>query len=554
MIGTIRKHSKQLWWFIAGATIISFIYWGAGPSRMGDGNGRAVSGDFGSVYGHKITPQEFFTARNDFYLYYWFRSGEWPDRNPNFTENLLEREIYFRLMFAQKAKDLGIHVRDEEVATAADELLRALGRNGQAVPLNEFERQILTPKRLTAMDFEHYVRQYLIMEQLQRAIGLTGELITPQAVASAYQRDHQELSAQIVFFSASNFLSSVTATPAVVAQFYTNYLAEYRLPERAQVSYVAFEVTNYLAQAKAEWAKTNFEELVTTYLRQVGENYKNSRSAAEAKDKIREELIHDRAGYDARKDANDFANAVYNLEPVKPENLAAVAKQKGLTVHVTAPFAERTGPEEFNAPAAFVQAAFGLTPDEPFARPIAGPDGVYVLAFAGRQPSEIQSLDQIRDRVTRDYQWYEAVLLARRAGTNFSRTLTGLTADSGFASRCTAAGLRPETLPPFSLSTKDLPGLSAQVNLAQLKQAAFTTPVGKAGNFEATPDGGFIIYVQSRLPLDQVKMNSDLPQYVAMLRRGRENEAFSQWANLEANRALRDTRLFRAQSASGPAR
>jgi len=85
-----------------------------------------------------------------------------------------------------------------------------------------------------------------------------------------------------------------------------------------QVSYVAFEVTNYLAQARAEWARTNFDELVGSYFRQVGENYKNSRSPAEAKDKIREELIRGRAGTDARKDANDFANTVFNIDPVSP--------------------------------------------------------------------------------------------------------------------------------------------------------------------------------------------------------------------------------------------
>ena len=40
-------------------------------------------------------------------------------------------------------------------------------------------------------------------------MGLTGELITPQEAAAVYQREHQELSAQIVFFSASNYLASV---------------------------------------------------------------------------------------------------------------------------------------------------------------------------------------------------------------------------------------------------------------------------------------------------------------------------------------------------------
>jgi hypothetical protein len=555
MIGTIRKHSGWLWGVIITATVISFIYWGAGPSRMGGGSGgRVASGDFGSIYGHKVTQQAFIDARNDFYLFYWFRSGEWPDKNPNFSEPDLDREIYIRLMLAQKANDLGIYVGNDEAVTVANEMLRSLGRNGQAVPLSEFVKQVLHPKGLTSENFESFVRQYLVLEQLQQAIGLTGELITPQEAAAAYQRDHQELSAQIVFFSASNYLSSITVTPAAVGQFYTNYLANYRLPDRVQVSYVAFEVTNYLAQAKAEWAKTNFDELVGAYFRQVGENYRNSKSPAEAKDKIREELIRNRAGNDARKDANDFANAVFNIDPAKPENLAAVAKQKGLPVHVTAPFADKFGPEEFTAPPDFTKAAFGLTPDEPFARPIAGPDAVYVLAFAGRLPSEIPPLDQIRERVTQDYQWREATLLAQRTGTNFVRTLMGMTADRGFASLCVAAGLEPQVLPAFSLSTQELPELGERTDLNQLKRAVFTTPVGKAGGFEATSDGGFIVYVQSRLPMDQAKMNSDLSQYLAAFRRGRQNEAFNQWVNIEANRQLRTTPVFRQQLKSGAAK
>ena len=86
------------------------------------------------------------TPRNDFYLFYWFRSGEWPDKNPNFSEADLDREIYVRLMLAQKANDLGIYVSDDEVVAAANEMLRSLGRNGQAVPLDEFVKQVLQPK------------------------------------------------------------------------------------------------------------------------------------------------------------------------------------------------------------------------------------------------------------------------------------------------------------------------------------------------------------------------------------------------------------------------
>src|SRR5580693_802131 len=106
MIGTIRKHSKWLWVVIITLTVISFIYWGAAPSRM-SGTVRA-SGDFGSINGKKITQQEYVDALNEFKLFYLFHYGTWPDKKANVSENDLERETYVRLFLAQKASDLGI--------------------------------------------------------------------------------------------------------------------------------------------------------------------------------------------------------------------------------------------------------------------------------------------------------------------------------------------------------------------------------------------------------------------------------------------------------------
>ena len=128
-----------------------------------------------------------------------------------------------------------------------------------------------------------------------------------------------------------------------------------------------------------------------------------------------------------------------------------------------------------------------------------------------------------------------------------------MTAERGFAPLCVSAGLQPQVLPAFSLSTRELPELGDRIELGQLKQAAFTTPVGKTSGFEATSDGGFIVYVQSQLPVDQAKMTSDLPQYLIAFRRERLNEAFNQWYSLEANRQLRNTPVFQKQFSPGAA-
>lgn len=555
MFRFFRKHN----WILIVAlslTIISFVFFmGSGPARNNSGGNEP--GDLGSINGKKITPDAYAGVKKEIYLFHLFNYGTWPDKDPNFSKADLDKQIYVRLMLIQKANDLGIHVGDDAAVTAANgilhsqELIRALGVNGDGVPLDVFVKQILQPEGLGAADFENFVRHDLAIEQLEQTMGLTGELITPQEAAMAYKRDYQELSAQIVFFSASNYLAQVAVTPAAVAQFYTNYLAEYRLPDRVQVSYVEFSVSNYLAQAKAEWARTNLEEKVNAEFAQDGMSaFPKAKTADEAKTIIREELIRRRALFDARAKADEFASTVFAIDPAKPENLATVAKQKGFAVHVTAPFDKQYGPAEFTAPENFTKIAFGLSPDEPFSSPIVGPDGVYVIAFDKQLPSEIPPFEQIHARVTQDFQMHAATLLAQTAGTNFIHALTNAPAGGkSFSATCLAAGLKPETLPPFSRDTKDLPELAGRVELSQLKRAAFTAQIGRASDFEETDDGGFIVFVQSQLPVDETEMASNLPQFTAALRHSRENEAFNEWLTREANRSLKDTPIFQQSAA-----
>ena len=556
MIGTIRKHSKWLWWFIAGLTIISFIYWGAAPATRNSGGGRSGRSELGSFAGRKVTPEAYAGAETDVALYHWFRFHQWPDRDPNYTAADWQRETYVRLFLVQKGQGMGISISDDAVVTAANEILstpglaQALGVDGQTVPMGAFVKGILQPKGLTAADFELFVRHDLIVDQLREVMGMAGELITPQEAAAVYQRQNQELSAQIVFFSASNYLAGVPVTADAVGRFYTNYLAEYRLPDRVQVSYVAFSVSNFMAGAEQKLSHTNLNDQVEAIYRHYGTNaVPEAKTPEEAMEKIRELLIQQQALTDARQQADDFANAVFNLDPPQPENLATVAKQKGLAVRLTAPFGQEYGPEEFAAPEAFTKTAFGLTPDEPLAGPIIGRDAIYIIALAKQLPSEIPPLKRITERVTRDYQLHEATLRAQQVGTNFVLKLQiGLTVGSSFSSICTAAGLHVEKLPPFSMSTGKVPELGARATLEQLKSVAFATPIGQASDFETTDDGGFIVFVKEQLPIDTTAMNANLPQFAAVIRQQRQLAAFYNWLGHAAVRDLADTPVASGQS------
>jgi hypothetical protein len=76
-----------------------------------------------------------------------------------------------------------------------------------------------------------------------------------------------------------------------------------------------------------------------------------------------------------------------------------------------------------------------------------------------------------------------------------------------------------------------------------------TTPLGKASNFQMTTEGGLILYVKAKLPLDEAKMSASLPAFMNTVRQNRQNEAFNDWFRKEAEKGLRDTPLAQQQPA-----
>jgi len=65
--------------------------------------------------------------------------------------------------------------------------------------------------------------------------------------------------------------------------------------------------------------------------------------------------------------------------------------------------------------------------------------------------------------------------------------------------------------------------------------------------FFPTSEGGIIVYVKEKLPLDETKMKSELPAYISAVRQSRSREAFDAWFRKEAEKGLRDIPYFQRQ-------
>lgn len=538
MFDSIRRHQKWLWIVIITLTIISFVVFFSPNTQTGAGFGFSTRETVGSINGDAVTRDEYVDAYREAELRYLFTYGDWPGNNEMVRQlGLMEREVRSRLFLVRKLDELDIKVSE---AAAAKWIIDAFQDRQQNVFLRDryeqFVNQVLPSQGISKSDFDRFVKNEVGIQHLVNVAGVAGKLVTPQEAEALYRRQNEQLNTKAVFLSSTNFADRVMVTPEALTEHYEKFKANYRIPERVQVNYVVFHATNYLAEAEQQMNQlTNLNDMVEqTYAQRGTNSFVDSNNQPlppdAAKERIRSEIRQEYALREARRKAIDFANELIDMQP-KIENLPNLAAAKGLEVKVTAPFTSSETPPNLNVPATFAQAAFRLTPEEPFyEQPLVSQDAVYLISLNNRIPSEVPPLDAVRDRVVEEFKRTKTGELVRAAGDELHSTITNnLAQGKAFEAIVAEANLTAVDLPPFSNETVVIPELPNRADLNAVKSAASGLAPGKVSEFVPTRTGGFIVYLEDKVPVDDSRVQQELPDFMANLRRERQYQAFNDW-------------------------
>lgn len=546
MFSSIRRHQKWLWIVVSFFVIVSFVVYFS--PNVGLGSSGAPGGEvaLGTIDGKPIQRDTYLQAYNEARLRFRMYNGDWPNdaaraRQMGFD---LDNEAQTRLVMLARAKDLGIAADETAVADWIANSFQDRNSPGFKVErYQQFIDTVLKPAGYSAADFEQFVRNELAVQHLVFLGGLNGRLVTPLEAEAKYREANEEIETEAVFFSASNHIASVTVTPTALDQFFTNNMATYRIPERLVVHYVQFEATNFIAAAEVQMAGSSnlLASIDQVYLQRGPAAYPDAQGKPlppdQAKARIREELRGELSMREARRAAAAFADELFS-QPQQGDQLPRLAAAKGIQHKTTAPF-DRNGPIETPDSFLLARAAFSLSAEEPFSNPQVGQDQVYVLALSKKIPSELPSLEQIRARVTEDYRNRQALDAARLTGTGYQTTLSNSIAQGkSFASAVAGPFVAYMKLPPFSRSTRTLPDVERKASLSQLKDVGFALAVGKTSPFTQTREGGFILHLTARKPVDEAKMKTELPEFTRNLQRSHQYDAFNEWLRKERERLV----------------
>jgi hypothetical protein len=570
MIGTIRRHQKWIWGFVITVTIVSFVAYFNPSSRYGGGMGTSTPSaapDLGSINGEAITPEQLFAAEREAMLSVYFHTGSWP--NPEEQKKQLVTVAEQELVLQSLMKEYKINATTDAAARFAKLLFRI--PPDQAFPLDEFNKWVQTELvrkgGLTGDDFDRFARHQASQECLIALFGMSGQLITAKEAEFFYRRENQPMVTEIVAFPTTNFYGATAPTEAELQDYFAKHEADYRLPDRVQINYIALDPSNYTAQAD-KILGTNVDDRVDSIYHQQGPDaFKDEAgqplSLAAAQAKIKDTLRHLTALQEAKKDANALLVALSeghdDAHPFAPSDLEKLAKAKGLVVKTTEPFDEKEGSKDFDLPARALHLLFSLRADAPddtgktmlyVSSPLVTDKAVYVAGLQQRIPSQLQTLAAVRDQAVKDYREAKALELAGEAGRKLADALrVGLMQGQSFDAICAAQNVKPQSMPFFALTTTNVPPGLDKPSFQQLQEAVFPLPTGQSTRYVPITDGGLGAYVKERLSVDEARMTQELPYYLARMREQRQSAAFTIWLNREYQ--LRWRPPGNAQSSTG---
>lgn len=543
----MRKHQTWLWGAIITLTIISFLYWSPNMNIGGGSRGGGSSSNLGSIGGKTINSQQYTQAADEVRVFAFLMSRKWYERS-EFNRPEMAGAVYERLVLIHKLNEL--NVRPTEGAMV--EWIKRVFTGGNPTAdfdyasYQRFLKEVMAPQGISQADFERFARHEMGREHLQAVYGVAGALTTSAEVADLYHRENDLINSEAVIFTPSSFVGQVTVKPEDIENFYKQNQATYFLPPRVKVNFVKFAASNYLAEAEQQLAKfTNLtQNLEVEYAKRTNESktaFLGMTKEAAVK-QLHEDAQKEVALGMARRKANEFlltfTEGHDETHPFSANDLAQAATKANLNVQTTPLFSRDSNTNEVGLPQSAITAALRLnnSPEDKAHEglltlsPVVGGDAAYVLSLVESVPATPQPLEAIRNKVTEDFKKTKAVNLAQNAGFKFGQAVVAeMAKGKSFDAICKEHNVKPTTLDPFSLRTTSLPGLDPSIDLRQLKEVAVKTPPGKASEFIAMEEGGFVLHVKSHTPADAFKMQADLPKFTEQVREQREMAAYQQW-------------------------
>jgi peptidyl-prolyl cis-trans isomerase D len=518
---------KYMPWILAGVLVLmlpGFLIM-FGPS----GSVKQQRSQLPMLGGKPVNFAEFQAARNAVMTDIILSSGHRPPGTLQVEDEINIRAIQ-RLVLLRKAREFGLRASDEEVVREIRAQPPLLNERKQFDP-DRYQRYVIYLNNLGVSEaqFEDTMRGEILVSQL-RALIATAAKVTPTALQLAYVPLREQAIIDYVEFNATDRKEPFNVKDDEAKAFYEQNREKFRKPALVKVRYVYFTVPD------AKKSVTLADDEIAEYYDRNKDEYldaeKKPKPLADVKDAVKKDLLDLRADRLAGDRATGLSVKLVHEPGMARPDFAKVAAESGLTPKETEFFDSRSAVSGVDAGQQFNLAAFSLSPEVPFSDPVHGTNGYYVLEYAASKPSEIPTLEEVKDQVVDRLKRQLAFGATVKQGQELdAKVKAALTAGKSFTDACAALGLKVKTTEPFAhdQDTASLP-FESQVK-ERVKEMVIGMATNSISDFVVTAQGGLFFHLKQRLPPKSEDSEKEKKQLeAALLARNRE-ALFQDWAN-----------------------
>lgn len=478
---------------------------GLGASRLGK--------PAGVIFGKSISREEFQKQRAWILNQLSVQFGDAAEMLGQMG-SFVDQSTWDRLILLQEGKHRRVAVGDRELAR----FIQAIDGFKQE---GEFDRKryqaYLEFIGISPQDFERFLRQDLTLQKLGEAIK-SSVILTDEDVRAAYRRNHEQITALVIFFEADTFkdkaASSITADDLRAA--YEAQKENYRVAEQITFDYAA--ATRAEAASTIQPDEAAIEKCYEDYLEEwpkqedgkpkpladIQEPVRSRAITEEARKRLTSLSLDIQEDLDAKKTFDDIIKA----RSLKKQTLGPLSPATDLWV--------AGGPEP-----AIVQAAAKLQEGQT-SELIQTDQGIYLVKLTKRTASFVPAFEEVADKVRQGLVDSRAKALARKQADALHRFLSEKI-NSG-ARYEEAAAAYPGKIPVSSFTFMRGGSIGPLGAVPAANAAAFETALGLLTAVIEAPNGFAILRPEKKIEVD-----------------------FSQFAEEEAN--LRKETLAAQQSA-----
>lgn len=384
MLQTIRDKAKG-WVAYAIIGLISIPFALFGIQQYFEGGGSRVAA---TVNGEEIQAQ---TVNNQLLQLKQRMPQLAAAGNDDFLKQMALDSVINQVLLKQQIEEVGYRASTSEVAKTIAEI-PVFQKDGK-FDAKQYEN-MLQQQRLSAAGFEEQVRQDITQNQLQQAISSTG--FVPKSSAESYQSlRNQERDVELFTLKTADFSDQVTPTDEEIQTYFDQNKDQYMTQAKVKIAYIELDRQKLADAITIEDAEleTFFDENADRYTKP--EERQASRILLRVDEQNKDEDVKKKAEdlYAQLNDGKlDFAEAA------KTHSQDEASKDQGGSMGVVV--AGDWDP-------ALEKAIFATKANE-VAEPVKTGLGYEIVRVDSIKAAEQQTLDQVKERVERDYRQDQA--------------------------------------------------------------------------------------------------------------------------------------------------